>query len=132
VIQLVAYTLLQQLVIVSDACMSQLVYEPPLKERQSHFTVIGRLRDENKKKVKKISDEEILLKMKKTVESEFRQTLHEKDLRESLYRRPFKKTQTSTKSLKKETTNDINGNIDVDNNAFTKVNAYHKLKTNEE
>lgn len=44
------------------------------------------------------------MKMKKTVESEFRTTLHEKDLRESLYRRPFKKERPvkTAKELKTE------------------------------
>lgn len=91
-IQLVAYTLLQQLIVSSELCLSQLLYDPPIKEKKNHLNIIDRLiRDEKIVKKKKLSEEELLLKMKKTVESEFRQTLHEKDLRESLYRRPFKK-----------------------------------------
>lgn len=86
-IQLVAYTLLQQLIVSSELCLSQLLYDPPIKEKKNHLNIIDRLiRDEKIVKKKKLSEEELLLKMKKTVESEFR-----KDLRESLYRRPFKK-----------------------------------------
>jgi len=102
-IQTLAYSVIQQLVIASENCIYQMLFDPPIKEKASQMTVIDKLRELNKRNnSKKLSHEEELLKMKKTVEADFRLTLHEKDVREGLSRQTFKKIKLKT-ILKKET-----------------------------